>query len=124
MRSRKLCICLKKDFKISNNKFYLRNKRIAVVLIKIIAHASLIRSAWQGVNSINRDTNRKKSWKSEKGGKALVLFSPPSTHKKNLPVEHAVSSGKLLRVSVTEVVKSSTSLHIVCGEIFLALHQV
>lgn len=49
------------------------------------------------------------------GGKALVMFSPP------LPVEHAVSSGKLLRESVIEVVKSSTSPPLVCGAIFLAL---
>lgn len=59
------------------------------------------------------------------GGKALVMFSPPPPPapppKKALPVEHAVSSGKLLRESVIEVVKSSTSPPLVCGAIFLAL---
>ena len=50
------------------------------------------------------------------GGKALVMFSPPPPPapppKKALPVEHAVSSGKLLRESVIEVVKSSQEFNI------------
>lgn len=64
MRSRKLHICLKKESKISNNRFYLRNKIIADVLI--IAHASLICSAWQGVN---RNTNKKKGGKVKMEGR-------------------------------------------------------
>lgn len=64
MRSRKLHISLKNEFKISNNKFYLRNKSIADVLIN--AHASLIRSAWEGVN---RNTNKKRGGKGKREGR-------------------------------------------------------